>query len=127
MLFRSADCEVDPQNQGCESVDLIKAELWANKLLYEYWDNKFPVDPNNIAVKMGMEVYFVPIPGKLAGLILKDDRESSVNLCGQGCHHFSKTLHDRSRDRPLRRALQRLGLPEPENTWIFWLFRRIDG
>lgn len=55
--------------------DFKKAELWADTLLDEYWDGKFPVDPNSIAVKMGMEVYFVPIPGELAGLILKDDRE----------------------------------------------------
>lgn len=76
----TADCEVDPQNQGYESVDLIKAELWANKLLYEYWDNKFPVDPNSIAVKMGMDVYFVPIPGELAGVILKDDRKKAPSI-----------------------------------------------
>ena len=94
--------ELNSRDQDHGPADLGKAELWAGRLLSEYWDGKFPVDPNSIAVKMGMEVYFVPIPGKLAGLILKDDRESSVNLCGQGCHHFSKTLHDSSRDRPLR-------------------------
>lgn len=76
----TADCEVDPQNQGYESVDLIKAELWANKLLYEYWDNKFPVDPNSIAVKMGIEVYFAPIPGGLAGTILKTRKEETPKI-----------------------------------------------
>lgn len=67
--------ELNSRDQNHEPADFSKAELWAGRLLSEYWDGKFPVDPNSIAVKMGMEVYFVPIPGKLAGLILKDDRE----------------------------------------------------
>lgn len=69
------DHEVYFQDQARGSADFSRAELWAGRLLDEYWDGKFPVDPNSIAVKMGMEVYFVPIPGELAGLILKDDRE----------------------------------------------------
>lgn len=88
--------ELNSRDQDHGPADFSRAELWAGRLLDEYWDGKFPVDPNSIAVKMGMEVYFVPIPGELAGLILKDDRESAVNLCGQKCYHFSKTLHDRS-------------------------------
>lgn len=71
----TADHEIDSWNQDHEPADLGKAELWADILLGKYWDGKTPVDPNSIAVKMGMEVYFAPIPGGLAGLILKDDRE----------------------------------------------------
>lgn len=71
----TADHELNSRDQDHGPADLGKAELWAGRLLDEYWDGKFPVDPNSIAVKMGMEVYFVPIPGELAGLILKDDRE----------------------------------------------------
>ena len=92
----TADHEIDSWNQDHGPADLGKAKLWAEKLLDAYWDHEVPVDPNSIAVKMGIEVYFVSIPGELAGLILKDDRESAVNLCRQECYHFSKTLHDRS-------------------------------
>ena len=69
------DHEVYFQDQARGSADFSRAELWAGRLLDEYWDGKFPVDPNSIAVKMGMEGDVVPIPGELAGLILKDDRE----------------------------------------------------
>lgn len=67
--------ELNSRDQDHGPADLGKAELWASRLLGAYWDGKFPVDPNSIAVKMGMEVYFAPIPEGLAGLILKDDRE----------------------------------------------------
>lgn len=92
----AAGHELNSQNQDHGPADLGKAEPWAEKLLDAYWGHGVPVDPNSIAVKMGIEVYFVSIPGELAGLILKDDRESVVNLCRQECYHFSKTLHDRS-------------------------------
>ena len=88
--------ELNSRDQDHGPADLGKAELWAERLLDAYWDHEVPVDPNSIAVKMGIEVYFVSIPGELAVLILKDDRESAVNLCRQECYHFSKTLHDRS-------------------------------
>lgn len=72
--------ELNSRDQDHGPADLGKAELWAGRLLYEYWDNKFPVDPNSIAVKMGMDVYFVPIPGELAGVILKDDRKKTPSI-----------------------------------------------
>lgn len=71
----TADHEIDSWNQDHGPADLGKAELWAEKLLDAYWDRKIPVDPNSIAVKMGMEVYFAPIPGGLAGAILKTRKE----------------------------------------------------
>jgi len=43
-------------------------------------DGKIPVDPNSIAVKMGMEVYFAPIPGGLAGAILKTRKEETPKI-----------------------------------------------
>lgn len=61
--------ELNSRNQDHGPADLGKAELWAERLLGVYWDGKIPVDPNSIAVKMGMEVYFAPIPGGLAGAI----------------------------------------------------------
>ena len=61
--------ELNSRDQDHGPADLGKAELWAERLLGAYWDGKFPVDPNSIAVKMGMEVYFAPIPGGLAGAI----------------------------------------------------------
>ena len=73
----TADHEIDSWNQDHGPADLGKAKLWAGRLLDEYWDGKFPVDPNSIAVKMGMEVYFVPIPGGLAGAILKTRKEEA--------------------------------------------------
>lgn len=73
----TADHEIDSWNQDHGPADLGKAELWAERLLGAYWDGKFPVDPNSIAVKMGMEVYFVPIPGGLAGVILKTKKEEA--------------------------------------------------
>ena len=73
----TADHEIDSWNQDHGPADLGKAELWAGRLLDEYWDGKFPVDPNSIAVKMGMEVYFAPIPGGLAGAILKTRKEET--------------------------------------------------
>lgn len=73
----TADHEIDSWNQDHEPADLGKAELWADILLGKYWDRKIPVDPNSIAVKMGMEVYFAPIPGGLAGAILKTKKKKS--------------------------------------------------
>lgn len=73
----TADHEIDSWNQDHGPADLGKAELWAEKLLDAYWDHEVPVDPNSIAVKMGMEVYFVPIPGGLAGAILKTRKEEA--------------------------------------------------
>lgn len=73
----TADHEIDSWNQDHGPADLGKAKLWAGRLLDEYWDGKFPVDPNSIAVKMGMEVYFAPIPGGLAGVILKTKKKKS--------------------------------------------------
>lgn len=75
----TADHEIDSWNQDHEPADLGKAKLWAGRLLDEYWDGKFPVDPNSIAV-MGMEVYFVPIPGGLAGVILKTKKEEKPKI-----------------------------------------------
>ena len=73
----TADHEIDSWNQDHGPADLGKAKLWAEKLLDAYWDHEVPVDPNSIAVKMGMEVYFVPIPGGLAGVILKTKKEEA--------------------------------------------------
>ena len=69
--------ELNSRDQDHGPADLGKAELWAERLLGAYWDGKIPVDPNSIAVKMGMEVYFVPIPGGLAGAILKTKKKKS--------------------------------------------------
>lgn len=69
--------ELNSRDQDHGPADLGKAELWAERLLGAYWDGKIPVDPNNIAVKMGMEVYFAPIPGGLAGAILKTKKKKS--------------------------------------------------
>ena len=65
------------QGQDYDPADLGKAKLWAEKLLDAYWDHEVPVDPNSIAVKMGIEVYFAPIPGGLAGAILKTRKEEA--------------------------------------------------
>ena len=73
----TADHEIDSWNQDHGPADLGKAELWAEKLLDAYWDHEVPVDPNSIAVKMGIEVYFAPIPGGLAGAILKTRKEEA--------------------------------------------------
>ena len=73
----AASRELNSRDQDHGPADLGKAELWASRLLSEYWDGKFPVDPNSIAVKMGMEVYFAPIPGGLAGVILKTKKKKS--------------------------------------------------
>jgi len=69
--------ELNSRDQDHGPADLGKAELWAERLLGAYWDGKIPVDPNSIAVKMGMEVYFAPIPGGLAGAILKTKKKKS--------------------------------------------------
>ena len=71
----AAGRELNSRDQDHGPADLGKAELWASRLLDECWDGKFPVDPNSIAVKMGIEVYFAPIPGGLAGAILKTRKE----------------------------------------------------
>lgn len=63
-----------------ERVDLRKAEYWANTILDRYWDGEYPVDPNAIAVAMGMDVYFARIPGRLAGLILKTADQSMPSI-----------------------------------------------
>ena len=72
--------ELNSRDQDHGPADLGKAKLWAGRLLDEYWDGKFPVDPNSIAVNMGMEVYFVPIPGGLAGVILKTKKEEKPKI-----------------------------------------------
>lgn len=72
--------ELNSRDQDHGPADLGKAELWAGRLLDEYWDGKFPVDPNSIAVKMGMEVYFAPILGGLAGAILKTRKEETPKI-----------------------------------------------
>lgn len=69
--------ELNSWNQDHGPADLGKAKLWAEKLLDAYWDHEVPVDPNSIAVKMGIEVYFAPIPGGLAGAILKTRKEEA--------------------------------------------------
>lgn len=69
--------ELNSRDQDHGPADLGKAELWAERLLGAYWDGKIPVDPNSIAVKMGIEVYFAPIPGGLAGAILKTKKKKS--------------------------------------------------
>ena len=69
--------ELNSRDQNHEPADLGKAELWADILLGKYWNRKIPVDPNSIAVKMGIEVYFAPIPGGLAGAILKTRKEEA--------------------------------------------------
>lgn len=69
--------ELNFRDQDHGPADLGKAELWAERLLGAYWDGKIPVDPNSIAVKMGMEVYFAPIPGGPAGAILKTKKKKS--------------------------------------------------
>lgn len=63
-----------------ERVDLRKAEYWAHTILDRYWDGEYPVDPNAIAVAMGMDVYFARIPGRLAGLILKTADQSMPSI-----------------------------------------------
>lgn len=63
-----------------EHVDLRKAEYWADTILDRYWDGEYPVDPNAIAVAMGMDVYFARIPGRLAGLILKTADQSMPSI-----------------------------------------------
>lgn len=72
--------ELNSRDQDHGPADLGKAKLWAGRLLDEYWDGKFPVDPNSIAVKMGIEVYFAPIPGGLAGAILKTRKEETPKI-----------------------------------------------
>ena len=72
--------ELNSRDQDHGPADLGKAELWAERLLGAYWDGKIPVDPNSIAVKMGMEVYFAPIPGGLAGAILKTRKEETPKI-----------------------------------------------
>lgn len=69
--------ELNSRDQDHGPADLGKAKLWAEKLLDAYWDHEVPVDPNSIAVKMGIEVYFAPIPGGLAGAILKTRKEEA--------------------------------------------------
>ena len=72
--------ELNSRDQNHEPADLGKAELWAGRLLSEYWDGKTPVDPNSIAVKMGIKVYFAPIPGGLVGAILKTRKEETPKI-----------------------------------------------
>lgn len=72
--------ELNSRDQNHEPADLGKAKLWSGRLLSEYWDGKTPVDPNSIAVKMGIEVYFAPIPGGLAGAILKTRKEETPKI-----------------------------------------------
>lgn len=72
--------ELNSRDQDHGPADLGKAELWTERLLGAYWDGKIPVDPNSIAVKMGMEVYFAPIPGGLAGAILKTRKEETPKI-----------------------------------------------
>lgn len=72
--------ELNSRDQDHGPADLGKAELWVERLLGAYWDGKIPVDPNSIAVKMGMEVYFAPIPGGLAGAILKTRKEETPKI-----------------------------------------------
>jgi putative toxin-antitoxin system, toxin component len=72
--------ELNSRDQNHEPADLGKAELWADILLGKYWNRKIPVDPNSIAVKMGIEVYFAPIPGGLAGAILKTRKEETPKI-----------------------------------------------
>ena len=76
----AAGRELNSRDQDHGPADLGKAELWASRLLDECWDGKFPVDPNSIAVKMGIEVYFAPIPGGLAGAILKTRKEKAPKI-----------------------------------------------
>ena len=76
----AAGHELNSRDQDHGPADLGKAELWASRLLDECWDGKFPVDPNSIAVKMGIEVYFAPIPGGLAGAILKTRKEKAPKI-----------------------------------------------
>ncbi|MBO3724200.1 ImmA/IrrE family metallo-endopeptidase [Actinomyces bowdenii] len=70
----------DTMDGMCESADLRRAECWANAVLERYWDGEYPVDPNAIAVSMGMDVYFARIPGRLAGLILKTADQSMPSI-----------------------------------------------
>ena len=72
--------ELNSRDQDHGPADLGKAELWAERLLGAYWDGKIPIDPNSIAVKMGIEVYFAPIPGGLAGAILKTRKEETPKI-----------------------------------------------
>ena len=72
--------ELNSRDQDHGPADLGKAKLWAEKLLDAYWDHEVPVDPNSIAVKMGIEVYFAPIPGGLAGAILKTRKEKAPKI-----------------------------------------------
>lgn len=72
--------ELNFRDQDHGPADLGKAELWADILLGKYWNRKIPVDPNSIAVKMGIEVYFAPIPGGLAGTILKTRKEETPKI-----------------------------------------------
>lgn len=60
--------------------DFKKAELWADTLLDEHWNDKFPVDPNVIAVNMGMEVWLAPTSGEFAGVILKTDKQEMPSI-----------------------------------------------
>ena len=76
----AASHELNSQNQDHGPADLGKAEPWAEKLLDAYWGHGVPVDPNSIAVKMGIEVYFAPIPGGLAGAILKTRKEKAPKI-----------------------------------------------
>ena len=63
--------ELNSRDQDHGPADLGKAELWAERLLGAYWDGKIPVDPNNIAVKMGMEV-FCAYSGRTCGCHFKN-------------------------------------------------------
>ena len=68
------------ESREIESTDLERAERWARRILGEYWDGEFPVDPNKIAVKMGMDVYFIPIPEGQEGVILRGKQDARPSI-----------------------------------------------
>lgn len=63
-----------------EVIDFDRAHAWADAVLERYWDGEYPVDPNAIAVEMGIDVYFARIPGRLAGLILKTAEQTMPSI-----------------------------------------------
>lgn len=54
----AAECgEGADASRQLESV-VRRAEMWAVSVLDEFWDGEFPVNPHEIAQRLGIEVYF---------------------------------------------------------------------
>ena len=78
------------KSEKTEKHHIVDAKSAANELLNEYWDNTIPIDPKEIAKKMGLTVVELEMSRDISGILFKESGKDPIIGINQSEHLSNK-------------------------------------